>query len=104
MKKLKVLPITIRKNAHDYTQIKRTKDAAIYEQFDPRLKEVVGYEVFRIFIIDRKMIDKPEMNFKLPALRYEKFPSNSDFGKSAWGCNTFERAIERFNNLNQTSI
>ena len=101
MKSLKVLPVIVHKNGFIYSQIKRTKVAAMYEQFDPRLKMVVGYEVFKVIIVDRKKIDIPEKTFKMKALKYEKFPSNSDFGKSAWTCKTIESAMEKFNSLIQ---
>ena len=100
MSKLKILPLTLKKGGCLYTQISRTDKAAIYQRMNIKYPEDISYEVFKIQIINRKKVDLPELNFKMDARIYEKFPSDSDFGKNAWASYSLEWVKEKFDLLN----
>lgn len=84
---MKVLSKRKKHNGFIYLQIHRTKDVAIYLQYVG--EKVAGFEVFEI-------VRKKETRFKdviIPPR--EKFPSNSDFGKTAYAVPTLARALKR---------
>ena len=88
---MKILPKELRKNGFLYTLVLREGNKAIYEQ--TVTTKIKYFEVFKIRT-------RPERYFKgklFPA--GEVFPSNEDFGKTAWTCRTYEKAMERFNSL-----
>ena len=72
-------------------QLYRTETTAVYERSD-------GY--YEVFIIK---IGKPQQTaFGLSIDDYyERYPSNRDFGKSAWTCMTLERAIEKYGEISK---
>lgn len=88
---MKTLPLNLRKNGFNYTQLLREGNNAIYEQ--SVTSSVKYYEVFSIRT-------KPERILKGKTIQAgEVFPCNEDFGKTAWSCSTYEKALQRFNNL-----
>jgi hypothetical protein len=103
MEEVRQLKLVIKKNKFIYTQLLRNEKFAIYGQYDPSVDKVIGYEVFRILTIKRKQVNLPEKNFFLEAGTYEKHPSDSDFGKTAWACSNFDNAMQRFDEMTLTS-
>jgi hypothetical protein len=88
---MKTLPNNLRKNGFTYTLDRREGNVAIYQQW--YTKNVHYWEVFIVqvkpdTVIQGKLI--PE---------HEKFPSDSDFGITAWSCRTLEDATVRFTRL-----
>lgn len=81
------LPTKVRKNGYIYTQVLRNGRCAIYEQTTGQ--KTIAYEVFIIQI-------QRERNFKGEIFpRKEKFPSNEDFGYSAWSIKDRQKAISK---------
>ena len=80
-----------RKNGFDYTLIHREGNLAIYEQ---HYTEKTKY--FELFIIQVKA--KQNLFGKSYPER-EKFPADSDFGKTAWSFRNFDDALARFKRL-----
>lgn len=80
------------KNKFLYTQLDRTDKVAIYEQKHPEAG-VVSYEVFKI------RIAKESVMFDTVIPLREKFPSDTDFGVTAWSIKDKERAFKRFKEL-----
>ena len=90
-----ILPAELRKNSYDYKLLKREGDIAIYTQ--SHKGEVIGYEVFKVLWKKGATINGQVIK---PG---EKFPSDNDFGKTAWACSNLERAELRFQEfLNKT--
>ena len=97
------LPLKLRFNGFDYTQVYRTDCEAIYEQ---RVSEsCTAYEVFIIKKIPEKIIKGKII------MAHERFPRNEDFGKSAWTYPNLTRAMNKLlelltkrNELNNESI
>ena len=89
------LETTIRKNGFVYNQIARTETAAIYEQKQDG--EIISYEVFKIQTTKK---DYTFPNGTIVKAGTERFPSNEDFGKTAWSIRNFKRAEKRFLELN----
>ena len=85
---LRDLHVKLRKNGFDYSLVIRNEKVAVYEQgYNKNLKY---YEVFIVRI-------KPAIKFKGKDIpQREIFPSDGDFGKTAWSCRTME---EEFKNL-----
>lgn len=88
---MKTLPLKLRKNGYEYTQVLRGERSCIYEQ---RVSESVqSYEVFLIKI-------KPEKKIKgkiIPAREW--FPHNEAGGEWFWTFRSYDRALWRFNEL-----
>ena len=83
----------IGKNGFEYHLHTRGKNAFIYEQKGDNEKgEIItfGYEIFR------RVIGEEKESFGKVYPRRERFPSNEDFGKWAWSVKTEERAIMKF--------
>lgn len=88
---MKTLPEKLRKNGFDYELVQRDANRAIYKQ---HVSENCHYwEVFRI----RKRKESIFKGKQIP--EREIFPSDEDFGYTAWTCMTLERAMERYNLL-----
>jgi len=88
---MKTLPIKLRKNGFNYTQVLRGKKSCIYEQ---EVSEGVKYyEVFKIRIKPERYIKGKKVEAR------EWFPHDEAFGYWAWSCRTYERAYERFREL-----
>jgi hypothetical protein len=87
---MELLPEEIKKNTYLYKFCKRGKRAIIYEQIDPEFGKTVAFEVFR------RKIDKPKVIFGIQLNEREIFPGNEDFGKWAWTLSSLEKALEKF--------
>jgi len=88
---MKTLPLKLRKNGLDYTQVLRGERSCIYEvHVSPTLSR---YEVFLIKVKPSKMIFGKEV----PA--HERFPGSEDFSKWAWCCWDYNSAKHRFDEL-----
>lgn len=83
------LPISLRKNGFIYTQVYRGTRSCIYEQ---RVGQILI--AFEVFII-RERSERSILGKIIPAK--EIFPSNEDFGKTAWTYWTLEQAMKKFN-------
>jgi len=88
---MKTLPLKLRKNGFNYTQVLRGIRSCIYEQ---RVSEKeVCYEVFIVKI-------RPERNFNGKVIEAgERFPHDEAFGYWAWSYMTYEDALEKFKEL-----
>lgn len=87
------LDTTVKKNGFVYNLIERTEHKALYEQRDKK-GILHGHELFKVKIV------KAGIMFGKEITPYEKFPSNSDFGITAWsvGINVDE-AIRKYHKL-----
>jgi len=87
----KPLSPTLRKNGFAYTLVLRDEHRAIYWQHV--CENCQYYEVFKIRI-------RPETIFKgKPIPEREVFPTDSDFGITAWSFPSYEKALQKFNSL-----
>jgi hypothetical protein len=93
---MNTLPLILRKNGFNYTQVLRAGNKAIYAQTVTENLEY--YEVFYI----RERPDRV-LNGKL-IKGGEAFPGNEDFGKTAWSLMTRKQAIKKYLSLNNGSI
>jgi len=98
--KIEKLKQTIIKNKMQYELFKRNDKAAIYEQIDPSINQVIGYEVFQIKIakayeLQGKGADKKIYSYPMS----ERFPGNENFGSWAWSFTNKESAIKKFNEI-----
>lgn len=86
------LSTRISKNGFLYTLIKRTETKAMYEQ---RTKDglLISHEVFKV-----KVIKEGEV-FGTVQPEHEKFPSNEDFGVTAWSVKNRELAEIKYENI-----
>ena len=85
------LPLTLSKNGFEYIQLLRTAKLALYRQ-----KCSQGIYCYEVFIIK----SRPERCIKgklLPA--GEVFPSNENFGRTAWVFRSPVKAIQRLVSL-----
>ena len=91
---MRLLPATLHKNSSDYVLITREGRLCLYEQqYGENLKY---FEVFEVKV-------KPQTVFNgmlFPAR--EVFPSDSDFGKTAWTFHSLRDAVKKFNELRGT--
>ena len=88
-----LLPEEIRKNTYLYKFYKRGEKAMMYEQIEPDSGITVAYEVFK------RKIDKPKVVFGIQLNEREIFPGNEDFGKWAWAIADEQRALQKFDDL-----
>lgn len=100
------LPQTKSKNGYIYTLVTRSDKAALYKLTNEKYPEdtSVGYEVFRITVSKPYSLVQKHGNKKGQVYNYpaaEKFPSNEDFGKTAWSYMTKATAMVRFDELNK---
>ena len=99
---VRTLGTTIVKNGFTYKLIERTEDVAIYEQRISESRRM--YEVFRIKTYSPKRAlagiyrDKGKSISSLPDLK-ELYPSDNDFGKTAFIAFELGRAYEIFEQL-----
>lgn len=81
----------VRKNGFDYVLITRTETKAIYKQsFDGK---IIAYEVFIVKVIKECAL----AGVVIP--EHEKFPSDNDFGKTAWSYKQYYKAICKYETL-----
>jgi hypothetical protein len=90
MKKLKD---TVSKNGFIYNCVQRTATKAIYQQTHENIQ--VGFEVFLIRVRGAQFSHL--LHKSLPPS--EKFPSNEDFGKTAWSYRSLQAAIKKYEEL-----
>lgn len=92
---METLNTTIRKNGFVYELIERSEYFAIYAQYIE--DEIIAYEVFRI------KIQKPRVGkfagVEIQFVEKELFPSNEDFGYTAFTCRTLEKAEARLKEM-----
>ena len=88
---MKALPISIRKNGYNYTQINRGSKALIYRQ---EISSKASY--YEVFLL-RTSRERRIKDVLLPAK--EIFPSNEAFGEWAWTFRDYKSAEWRFNEL-----
>lgn len=92
---MRIIEKEFNKNGFLYKEVKRDANIAIYEQIDVENDIRLAYEVFKVVVM------KPN-NF-IPE-HFEKFPSNEDFGKTAWSFRKYDKAIDKFNFLKEKSL
>ena len=98
---MKKLSETVNKNGYVYNQLIRGDRGVIYSQkpSDPDISN--GVEYFEVFKIK---ISPPKVVFGVELPEKEKFPSDEDFGKWAWVYKSREKAMERFNQIENGEI
>ena len=104
---IRKLPLKLRRNSFDYNQVLRGQRTCIYAQKVPKnvkyqkVKEyIVYFEVFLIKVIPyRTIIINGEVVREVPA--HEKYPHNEAFGYWAWSFESYERALKKYNELEQ---
>ena len=90
---LKILPETIRKNGYTYVLLRRTSEKALYAQY---LRNVlIAFETFKI------MVQQSRFSTLLRTIQppCERFPGNSDFGKTAWSIQNYQDALKKYQEL-----
>ena len=81
----------INKNNYTYTQVLKGKRYCLYEQ-----RGVANMRCFELFEI--KVLEPMELNGKKYEER-EVFPKDKDFGKTAWTICDLDKALAKFNEL-----
>jgi len=81
----------INKNNYTYTQVLKGMRYCLYEQ-----RGVANMRCFELFEI--KVLEPMELNGKKYEER-EVFPKDKDFGKTAWTICDWEKALAKFNEL-----
>jgi hypothetical protein len=98
----KKLPLNLKRNGFDYTQVLLSGDCYIYKQDynsaiehnEPGITpEIIYYEVFRAKVRPNETI----YGKHYPAR--EVFPRDEDFGKTAWSMRELDRAIDKLMKL-----
>jgi hypothetical protein len=89
----KVLPESLNKNGFCYILLQRGKNKAIYTQHYKNV--LLSHEVF--IIRTRGTRFSPLLNKTLEPS--ERFPSNDDFGKTAWSIRNYDAAIKKYQEL-----
>jgi hypothetical protein len=106
-KPFETLPTTKTKNGYIYSLVKRSSNAAVYEQkvekeINGTVGKTVGYEVFNVIVGKPYSLVQKHGNKKGEVYNYpaaEKFPGNEDFGKTAWSYSKKESAMEKFEEI-----
>jgi len=91
------LKTKFRKYGHDFTQVERSENHAIYEQ---RINGLQGrFEVIRVqrYTLDGKTANTPKIGTNLEAL--ESYPTASDWGRLGWTFFSLSEAKKKFNEL-----
>lgn len=84
---MKPLPLKLRTNGYNYTQIARTEKKIIYKS------DGDFYEVFKIIVRPKETI------FGKKYTEREVYPKNEDFGKTAWCYSVYKNALRRYEEL-----
>jgi len=99
---IRKLPEKVKKNGFEYRLVKRTDERAIYSQH-AGLGQVIAYEVFKIKLGDLRKAKKRWADMRKEQFNeadyeefYEKFPSDEDFGKTAWTYSKLAEAEKTF--------
>ena len=90
---MKRLPEELSKNGYRYILVQRDQNRALYRQVYKNVP--IGYEVFKIRVQRARF--SQIIGTYIPA--HERFPSNSDFGRSAWAIIDLNDALIRYNNI-----
>jgi hypothetical protein len=90
---IKSLPEVIRKNGFTYFLVQRTLKKAIYRQAYDNVS--IAFEVFEIRV--RGVQYSSILGKSLPPA--ERFPSNEDFGKTAWSFRNLQTAIKKYEEI-----
>ena len=101
---MKTIPETFMHEGRRFELERRSEHAAIYRQMLHPSGKVIAYETHRIRRTPARPGWKKGAGTMLPAC--ERLGSNNDFGFHAWsfsGPNRLERAIRRFNELNNAA-
>lgn len=85
----------IKRKGYTYTQ-KHTSTAYVYEQCDDSGR-VVGYEVFRHKVQKRRESQIGGRDVVFPAR--VRFPADEDFGNWAWSFMSYEKALQKYFDL-----
>lgn len=97
-KERRKLPQKLKKNGFNYTQILRCGNYCIYEQdvnsginygHNEAIKKIKYYEVFKIKVRPEEIIKGTKYTMR------EVYPSNEDFGISAWAYRSLDKAVEK---------
>ena len=93
---MKNLPLKLRKNRFNYTQVLRGDRSCIYAQeVEP---DLTCYEVSLIKVKPpRKIIINGEVVNTIE--EKEQFPPDTAFGYWAWSCRNYEDALQKHNEL-----
>lgn len=94
---MKLLPLEIKKNGFMYKQIKRTENAAFYSQNIENDEIPVAYEVFQIRQQKESVSNMGGVEIVFKAK--ELFPSDEQFGLTAWSFLDKTRAEARFEGI-----
>jgi hypothetical protein len=81
------------KNGFTYILVQRTDKKALYSQFYNNVQ--VGYEVFFIKVRGNQF----SQLLNKPIDASERFPSNEVFGKTAWSFTDFQKALQKYQEL-----
>lgn len=90
---IKPLPEILRKNGFTYFLVQRSPQKAIYRQTYENVP--IAFEVFSIRV--RGIQFSHILNKSLPPA--ERFPSNEDFGRTAWSYRTLEDAMRKYEEI-----
>jgi hypothetical protein len=85
------LPSTLMKNSFRYDLVYEGKRSFLYRQ--TVTEKTPAYEVFLKIIRPEKIIKGKVLPPKV------KFPSDEDFGKTAWSYTNYDAAVDRFKEL-----
>lgn len=89
---MKLLESQIKKNGFTYNIVERTQNKAIYSQ--NKKSKILAYEVFRI---KRRKASSTKFDGKFVYFEArESFPSNEDFGKTAWSYPSLAEAKKKY--------
>jgi len=77
---MEALPEIVNKTERSYRQLDRNGHAALYEAQSRQSGKVIGYEAFRI----KKVPTRRLFGSSEPTPAHEAYPSDEDFGKTAW--------------------
>lgn len=83
---MKKLDKEITKKVYSFRQLWRNNTHAIYEQVCKSRDVVVAYEIFKIGIQQEREFNGKRFE------HMEKYPSPSQFGKTAWSVDSFSKA------------
>lgn len=90
---MKLLPITLTRRGVYYSQVKRSKTAALYSlRYEPA-GPIIGYDAFKVQCIGESVFRGKTMP------PYEKFPADSDYGSSAFSYSTIEAAEKKYTEI-----
>ena len=94
---IKLLPLKLRKNGFNYTQVIRGQKAAIYAQ-----EVTKGITYFEVFLLKVKSKREIEIDNTIKTVdASERFPNDEAFGYWAWSFRTHDKAKAKFEELEE---